>query len=514
MKYYILTLTLLDDVVISQRAASMGGHRSLDYIPGATLLGACAAKLYSTLSLIDAFSVFHSGKIRFCNAYPLSDTGESSRPAPNVWFYPKASRYKTELGDRCQLNSKTLIHASAREDEGNKGKQYVQLRAGYVTNELEVLSPIQTLRMKTAINPETARAATSQLFGYQALQAGQVFQAVIQFDDDVLDLAKKISPIMQGQILIGRSRSAQYGRIDCHISTLQTDAIAPPAETTQLQLWLQSDMALQDEQGQALMQGKEANLPGFSDSIIDWDNSHLRFRRYSPYNGKRRSYDMERQVIEKGSVLAMNLDEPLNQAQWQLLQSGLGLYRESGLGQVLVNSPLLNPESWVNIKPLTSNPQEIATTVKPDTPLANWLDKKTQGQAKVYADKHHAEQLISVLHKLYKNARTYAGIEAHIPIGPSASQWALIVEAGKLHQRDKQIFMRVVFDPEKGICDSKDEGWNTMTKQEHGKLMSFSTWLQNELNSSELNSCGYVATLVAKAGAEMVKAHKGERYDT
>jgi len=42
-------------------------HRSLDYLPGANLLGATAEKLYSS-DLVSSFQIFHSGKVRFGNA--------------------------------------------------------------------------------------------------------------------------------------------------------------------------------------------------------------------------------------------------------------------------------------------------------------------------------------------------------------------------------------------------------------------------------------------------------------
>src|SRR5579885_854668 len=65
MKRKVLRLTLLDDVALSERAASAGPHLGLDYIPGATLLGAAARRLYDSLSRDDAFLAFHSGKVRF-----------------------------------------------------------------------------------------------------------------------------------------------------------------------------------------------------------------------------------------------------------------------------------------------------------------------------------------------------------------------------------------------------------------------------------------------------------------
>lgn len=504
MNYYTMTLTLQDDVVMSQRAASLGGHRSLDYIPGATLLGACAAKLYQELTLTEAFILFHSGKVRFCNAYPLSSTGKSSQPMPCVLQYPKGEHHKIEQGKRSQLDTQHVIHKVSEKE----GVQYVQLRSGYITDELEVLTPQTTLRMKTAIDPETARAATSQLFGYQALQAGQVFQAVLQADDDVLELAQKASAALQGKLFIGRSRSAQYGKVNCQVSALQTTTATPSKETT-VTLWLQSDMALQDVNGQALMQGKQANLPVFSGCTINWTESQLRFRRYSPYNGKRRSYDVERQVIEKGSLLKIDLPDALTQKQWEQLQAGLGLYRESGLGQVRVNDTLLNPERLKAIKPLVRNTEQPSQSPnKPNSPLAHWLDNKTKGQSKINKDKELADKLISELPKLYRSARAYAGIANHLPIGPSASQWSLISEAGKSHQKNSKELFKKIFGSENGICKKDDIDWNISTPTTENPALTFSLWLKNVLGR-DMDKSGFVISLVAKAAANMLKATKG-----
>jgi len=218
MKQYTITLTLQEDVIISQRSASLGGHRSLDYVPGAVLLGACAGRLYDRICAEfgqqQAYRLFHSGKVRFGNAYPLSVSGQVGMPMPVVWRYKKGDSYQSKRdGDRYQLDIGKI-----NQDKDNGGVQYVQLRSGYLTGNLEILKPDQTLRMKTAIDPDTARAATSQLFGYQALQAGQRFSAILAADDDVLELAELAAEAMRGTLLLGRSRSAQYGKAVCEVS--------------------------------------------------------------------------------------------------------------------------------------------------------------------------------------------------------------------------------------------------------------------------------------------------------
>jgi len=66
-----LHLTLLEDCVLSERNATEGGHRGLDRIPGQTLLGAAAARLYGKLAANgdDAYTAFHSELVKKSDAY-------------------------------------------------------------------------------------------------------------------------------------------------------------------------------------------------------------------------------------------------------------------------------------------------------------------------------------------------------------------------------------------------------------------------------------------------------------
>lgn len=512
MKQYTVTLTLLEDVIISQRSASLGGHRSLDYVPGAVLLGACAGRLYTKLPKQDAYRLFHSGKVRFGNALPLSEAGQLGMPMPLVWFYKKGENYLIKQGSGRQLLDVDKIS----QHDNDNGEQPVQLRSGYLTGDLEVLKPMQTLRMKTAIDPETARAATSQLFGYQALEAGQRFRATLSADDDVLELAERAAEVLQGTLLLGRSRSAQYGKAGCEVGEAHEPPLLPERliGAEQLKLWLQADMVLQDASGRPLLHGQSADLPGLPDAQIQAEDSQLRFRRYSPYNGARRGFDMERQAIEKGSVLSLKLGKALDQAQWQVLQAGLGLYRESGLGQVLVDHDLIDSERIKTIKPFNDRITIVEAPKLPDCALARWIQAGVSANAGLDRDKTFAEQSIEELAGLYQRARAYHGVEAHLPIGPTASQWSLVVEAGKRHQRNKEALLTALFDADNGICKDGDESWGIATLTFEGSEIKFADWLKQALVRQGLNDPAYVASLIARMGAEYVKAQKkGARDD-
>lgn len=146
---------------------------------------------------------------------------------------------------------------------------------------------------------------------------------------------------LKGTLLLGRSRTAQYGQAHCEVSlAAQTTQHAEPVDPHSVVFWLQSDLALQDEYGQPVLL-PEARHFGF-DGQFQPERSFLRFRSYSPYNSHRRAYDTVRQVITQGSVLSFTVDQPLSGEQMAQWKAGIGCYRECGLGQVLVNAPLLS----------------------------------------------------------------------------------------------------------------------------------------------------------------------------
>ena len=82
-------VTLESDAVISETSATAGVHSTLDYLPGAALLGACAASLYDSLAPEESFLVFHSGRVRFGNAYPLAENGAPAIPVPAAMPQPQ-----------------------------------------------------------------------------------------------------------------------------------------------------------------------------------------------------------------------------------------------------------------------------------------------------------------------------------------------------------------------------------------------------------------------------------------
>lgn len=473
MKGFDLTITLKDDCVLSERATTEGGHAGLDYLPGATLLGAAAAKLYRDpeVSKEGAFTLFHSGQVCFGNGLPVSRSGEASWPVPLTWHHAKG----VTVENKGRLNGRLIWSLGGeRNIPGNKQPQ--QLRAGYVTTSGILVKPKKSLRMKTAINPETGCAFDAMLFGYDALHAGQTFRARISVDENVSDhLLNKVKQALCGELLLGRSRSAEYGRVQAErnpLSKINQQENNPKHIT----LWLLSDLAALDNLGQPTLFPKPEWL-GLPEGELMIGHSSIRTRRYSPWNNKRGGPDLERQVISQGSVLVFDLKSPLNGTHCMHITGGLGVYREVGLGQVWLNPPLLEKE-----QPEFSNPPEKEAPADPangnkKSPLIEWLELQQKSGEVDFAIP--ARGLAKKYRGLLASACKLKGLDNKTEVGPSHSQWGSVLALAKSPAKD---FTVRLFDNGNGPCKPTAPGWQDEHWDEDNKCTrSFAQWLRDIL---------------------------------
>ncbi|MFB1487668.1 MULTISPECIES: hypothetical protein [unclassified Thiocapsa] len=477
-----LTLTLIDDVVASERPATEGGHTTLDYLPGAMLLGASAARLYKDLPRSDSFILFHSGKVRFGDAVPLSDA-LPGWPMPLCWHENKLR--PAQDGHRLVAERlRNLQFGGFAENVQPK-----QLRDGYVRTDGCRVTVEKALRMKTAIDPDTGRVDEAKLFGYEAILAGQRFTARVEADDDVPAMlweALVSALTCSDALLMGRSRSAEYGRVraewDPHVSALPP--LEQPTPLGTLTLWCLSDLALLDERAQPSLKPTPARL-GLRRGTLDWTRSFLRFRRFAAWNAYRHSYDLERQVIRRGSVITIEgIDPPLTDAERQHLQAGIGIYREIGLGRVAVAPALLSAAV-----PVFDTLPHTETTVResverPDHPLIDWL----QGSQQLGAERRMAEKQARVLalqlERRYQLARAFSGLAVNLPVGPSPAQWGTVYEQARV-ATDLAKLRGSLFDGGNAVCKPKGEGWQDQFRDE-SVILTFADWFQAA--SVELNS--------------------------
>lgn len=478
-----LTLTLVDDVVLSARPANEGGHESLDYIPGAALLGAVAHRLYGTLERKEAWQVFHSGALRFGDGVPLSD-GHPCWPMPLCWHHAKG--VEVEVDERLiDAAIGTPVQLLVRDPR----TQPKQLRDGHVRADGLVARPAKSLRMKTALDPATGRIAESQLFGYESLNAGQSFAARIESDAELPEALWQQVTGLFGQpleLLLGRSRSAEYGRVRAVASSsLALSPASGSASTKRLVLWCLSDLALLDDFGQPTLHPAPGHF-GLDRGRIDWENTFLRFRQLASWNAWRQAYDLQRQVIRRGSVITLiDIEPPLNAAEHTRIAAGVGLHREQGLGRVCPDPALLDglldgraPQFAAPPKPVgVESDASKNTLAKPDSPLIRWLERQQSGSRSRRDDEVRAQAQATELATRYRLARTFSGVPEQVPIGPSPAQWGTVYEAARTTS-DRHTLISTLFEGQNALCRESGEHWPEQFRDADG-VRSFLDWFKD-----------------------------------
>lgn len=464
MKSIYLKLTLQEPLVISQSNATAGAHQSLDYIPGATLLGALASKHYADLKAQAlSYEIFHSGKVRFKNGYPLVND-QPTQPTP-------MSLHKDKMEQEIPLN-----YLQKPFKGGVQGKQQ---RKGYISpiknnqhpegiTAWSIFEPTKTLQMRTAIEQNKGTAKESQLYGYQMLQAGTQFLAAIDCDEnETADILKSLIK-SQTEVFIGRSRSAQYGRVQIDLLESQTNNIQKPIididGKSHFVLWLASDMAVYDSNlGSPVLSPSLQDLGLQIKGEFVSDKSFIRTRQYAPYNGKRRSYDLERQILQQGSILCYQIQSELSDADFAKLQKGLGSYTETGMGQVVLNSAhleLLN-QAEVSLPKSKAELNEQKAT-EPTTDLMFYLNQAKNKQATKGEVTKASIDLLKAVKELYKSVRNYNGIKTGQAFGPTKTQWGSIRDFAS-KAKDKADLEAQLFQGTSAFIKDGDAHWDIQT---------------------------------------------------
>lgn len=317
-----LQITLLTEAIFSSSSATVGTPECLDHIPGSNLLGACAATSYRALDRETSFALFHSGQVRFGNAHPVLVEGTASWPMPLSFHAVKGASDKTTWYN---------LAVAKRADV-----QYEQRRRGWLVGNDRTSLLDRRVTMRTAVDG-TGRAREGLLYGFESLPAGQRFLARIDADKPAL-LDTVRTALLQGPVRLGRSRTAEFGLARVQEVPSPTTPVFSPHDKRIL-LYCVSDLCLRD-----VATGQPRLLPCASDfgleGHLDLSRTFLRTRRYSPFNAKRRRPDLERQVIQAGSVLVFHVDT-VSDERLQQLSRGVGEYLQDGLGQILVNPAFL-----------------------------------------------------------------------------------------------------------------------------------------------------------------------------
>lgn len=484
-------ITLREDTVISQSAVTTGGHGGLDYLTGSSILGAVASYLYESFNDENtslAWDVFHSGKVRFSNALPISEKGFAGYPIPRSWYREKGQYHCKALRQHAENYTNIDFERDVRVD---------QYRGGYCTldhSDSALFQPTLSYRMKTAINPSNGMAAEGQLFGYSSLFAGTRFSFYLEADDDrgiSEDHFQQIVDVLLNQpIILGRSRSAEYGAVKIEEITPQVIQPQPNKEASSLSILLLADAVIFNSLGVPTLQPEASTIGLPNGWKYEPAKSFVYSRRYSPYNAHLNRRELEREALGMGSVLCFSGNEvstPLSIEQLsKLQQQGIGSYRQAGLGRILVNPSILEGETPVfkTVEKLLNNEQQIKNA--PNSLILRYLDHQADNVGKNEKLNAEAAKWANELTFLYQSARQLTPYAEGGCIGPSATQWGRVMELSRsmIENTSEDTFNDIfkgLFSKDNGICKPKDIQWDAQvvvnTDNENAKLSSFRDWL-------------------------------------
>lgn len=477
---------LLSDVILNAKATSEGPNKTLDFIPGNNFLGIAAGALYSAGSGL-AWTVAHSGKVRFGDAHP-SLTRHRGLKVPASMFYPKLSKASEEL----------YIHHRVRNlsDEEIKGKQLKQCRAGFYdfsNTKAKEIKAETSFAIKSAHDKESRRSKDEQMYGYESLQRGLKLYFEIEIDDDCpREVDAKLKEIFKANnFRIGRSRSAQYGRVS--ITAEEFDEVESKANAGNItEVYADGRLIFLDKYGIPTFRPTPEDLGIQGDAKILWEKSQVRTFQYSPWNYKRSTFDTDRCGIEKGSVFIIEGGTCPSESLY------VGSYRNEGFGKVIYNPCFLSadPEGKAEYK-LASDSGEakkqdnIADENFPP-PLLNYLKqqkKKEEGTEDIYK---------KVKDWVEKNGNLFQGGETF------ASQWGTIRSLAQQAENSGKLRDKLFADGKGYLAHGvAQEKWD-----DRGRLDKFKK-LFDELYE-ELDESSATEAIVNLA-SEMAKKCKGGR---
>lgn len=414
-----IDIELLDDVVISVTSATTG-HTTLDYIPGAALMGAAARNLFARLKERKGALALALGKISFGNGTPAMRPGTGTVSMPLSLYHAKEAEYS--MGGKLLPGAVSNFAKTAYEESDLKRLQAVQIRGGWLDQATgRTMKPARTQTLKTAVDTDVTKYETAEkaaLFGYEALAAGSRFCAGIEVDGADAELCEVVRETFGGRkIRLGRSKGTEFGRARCTLSDAGP-TLGSAENGGSVMLLALSDLALVDKNGFPTLY-PDPVLFGLGDGWhLDEERTHLRFRYFSQWNAKRGAPDLERQVISKGSVMVFT--GPAGSTPPPSTRVGLG--QAEGLGRVQVQPMFLSSKTLCfsgaerdqnNEFPVAGNEPAFVSE-----DISEWIKER------------HETRMLDL--KANALATKWCGSWGRAPGKVSASQWGRLEECARV----------------------------------------------------------------------------------
>ena len=244
-------------------------------------------------------------------------------------------------------------------------------------------------------------------------------------------------------IRLGRSRGSEFGR--AQIKMIEAKDISSNYSPV-------PDSIYDTEYGIPTAVPRADNIIGMQiKAEFNASRSFIRTENVRNFNRKRGGFDGEKILVKAGSIICFDLQSPLSKEDLiKIQQKGIGLNRQQGYGEIIVNP------DWINKVDLASAQFETPIAVPKkileitysklgtESRLNSWLMEQYKKLNYDLADK--VDCMYKQIIDLYLDCRAYSTeIPDTCQMGPSTTQWRILSNLLKTTKRDINKFQQKMY---------------------------------------------------------------------
>lgn len=378
IKYHV---ELLEPTLVTSLQGDPNSSVAYDYLPGSVLRGIFISKYLNPQSA-DASDdtlrrLFFDGTTRYLNGYPLDAYNRPGWPVPASWQRVKGK--EREISDfaveaqyddqRWQPVSKPFYTLS------REGVQLIQPPRNVAVHTQRTARFGRAMPEYLPDSSQTGGKGTKLLkedeiigaiYRYDALAAGQTFEAAIICDND--DDAGTLSALIGGRVTLGGSRSGGYGQAEIRLMTSAASDYDVAEDTDEdestgkLIVTLRSDVLLRDARGQFAVDPELLRkvLGKHLEVELKPEGAFLGAEIVAGFNRKWRLPLPQALAVRRGSVLIFE-DPDCDQTLLDALEArGIGERRAEGFGRIVFNRQRVIELTVADPPKKSSNPITIS----------------------------------------------------------------------------------------------------------------------------------------------------------
>lgn len=333
-------ITTLAPITFTDKAADAILYETKKYIPGNAIRGAVVKKYLEKLTAEsdEFYELFLSGKVCFLPAYPI---GNCDPTQVQSMFMPLSIMKDKQDREYADIAFQPVTKAGFK---GVNGFVCVQPdgKLTRVNTKVQLEFHMSRGSEEERITGKSEKA-TSKVFNYEYLEAGQSFKGSLIYDDSLATLVEdKILNRLQGDIFLGRSKNAQYGKCKLELVADATKAKAVKKDKKLYLMALTPYIAYEPWQSvgeAAKLIMEELGVRMGSKALMQLQQMPKLFAKVEDIGGYVGVWQAKREqvtALSPGSLIELPTEtidnELLNKLQDALL-TGLGARTEEGYGQ-------------------------------------------------------------------------------------------------------------------------------------------------------------------------------------